>query len=237
MEYKICNVCGKKLLNNLENFYFAVSNKDGLTKQCKTCILKRQKRYKKKNRDKVLEWQRKYRENHKGKVIESNLKYRAKNKLKIKEANHKYHQTHKAKALSVINWHKKIARLNGARADFTIEQWINCKEYFNGSCAYCGTKTSKLQQDHVIPKSKGGEYTASNIICVCSKCNGNKKDKVFKEWYREQPFYSEDREKLIIDYLENVGFKPSAKDLNPNKINRYFHSNTEWSKNQMEVLK
>lgn len=37
-------------------------------------------------------------------------------------------------------------------------------------CAYCGS-TEDLTIDHVRPKSKGGETTASNCVTACLKCN------------------------------------------------------------------
>lgn len=43
----------------------------------------------------------------------------------------------------------------------------------NFTCLYCGDAFSKnfLTLDHVIPKSKGGEKTWSNIVTACKDCN------------------------------------------------------------------
>ena len=203
MKYKTCNVCGKRLINNIENFYTAISNKDGLTKDCKECNRRKTQIYKMKNRKKVLEHQAKYRKNNKEKVIESNLNYRKNNILKERERARKYHQTPRGKALSIINCHKKKARLKGVKADFTIEQWIACKQYFDNSCAYCGSKISQLELEHVTPKIKNGGFTASNILCACRKCNNSKSDKYFIEWYPGQNFYSEVRNNSITSYLKS----------------------------------
>lgn len=43
-------------------------------------------------------------------------------------------------------------------------------------CQYCGKRyaTSELSLDHVVPKSRGGTGTWTNIVCCCVKCNSRK---------------------------------------------------------------
>lgn len=43
-------------------------------------------------------------------------------------------------------------------------------------CQYCGSKRN-LTIDHVIPRSKGGKNTWSNMVTCCSRCNGYKGDR------------------------------------------------------------
>jgi len=45
----------------------------------------------------------------------------------------------------------------------------------NGQCQYCGT-TKDLTLDHVIPRSKGGKSTWTNLVTACKKCNSVKGD-------------------------------------------------------------
>lgn len=42
-----------------------------------------------------------------------------------------------------------------------------------GKCATCGSR-EKLEYDHIIPVSKGGNNTARNIELLCEKCNREK---------------------------------------------------------------
>jgi hypothetical protein len=50
------------------------------------------------------------------------------------------------------------------------------------SCVYCGSSTKKtLTVDHVIPVSRGGGNTWSNLVTACSKCNSAKGDKLLEE--------------------------------------------------------
>jgi 5-methylcytosine-specific restriction endonuclease McrA len=48
----------------------------------------------------------------------------------------------------------------------------------NFTCQYCGRKAPNitLHIDHRYPESKGGEYTANNLITSCSDCNIGKSD-------------------------------------------------------------
>ena len=50
-------------------------------------------------------------------------------------------------------------------------------------CQYCAKKFSygNLTMDHVIPKSKGGHRTWTNIVSACHKCNNKKGNKTLKE--------------------------------------------------------
>jgi 5-methylcytosine-specific restriction endonuclease McrA len=46
----------------------------------------------------------------------------------------------------------------------------------NHTCQYCG-KHSELTIDHIIPKSKGGGDTWTNMIACCIRCNNRKGDR------------------------------------------------------------
>ena len=43
-------------------------------------------------------------------------------------------------------------------------------------CQYCGKKypTSELSLDHIVPKSRGGGASWTNIVCACVRCNVRK---------------------------------------------------------------
>jgi 5-methylcytosine-specific restriction endonuclease McrA len=46
-------------------------------------------------------------------------------------------------------------------------------------CQYCSIKVSKAKAtlDHVIPKSRGGNSSWTNIVIACSRCNQIKRDR------------------------------------------------------------
>lgn len=51
------------------------------------------------------------------------------------------------------------------------------------NCQYCGSreKTSELTFDHVIPKSRGGKTSWTNIVTACRPCNTDKGHKLPSE--------------------------------------------------------
>ena len=88
---------------------------------------------------------------------------------------------------------KKTSRHRFRRQIF--DEWDN-------RCAYCGRPGDTL--DHVIAKSKGGSMSVTNnLICCCRFCNGSKSDRPWKEWYRKQSFWSQEREDLIAYWVEH----------------------------------
>lgn len=50
------------------------------------------------------------------------------------------------------------------------------------TCQYCGERGKKLECDHVVPVSKGGEHSDDNLVTACFACNRSKRDKLVCEW-------------------------------------------------------
>ena len=50
-------------------------------------------------------------------------------------------------------------------------------------CQYCGGKFpfSELTMDHVIPKSRGGDKSWTNIVASCKRCNSRKGNRTPEE--------------------------------------------------------
>ena len=106
----------------------------------------------------------------------------------------------------VRHWKRKnkIMRKNILKSninDYTSEQWENCIKYFDNKCAYCGTGTGILTQDHFIPLSKKGDHTKTNIIPCCFSCNSSKNATDFDIWYKDNTKFSKNRYKKIKEYL------------------------------------
>ncbi len=83
------------------------------------------------------------------------------------------------------------------------EEWQACLEWFDQTCAYCGVQQSfwhVLEQEHVIPVSKEGGYTANNIVPACRSCNSSKRDKAVAEWLGEQ--YSKAKARQVLERIE-----------------------------------
>ena len=50
-----------------------------------------------------------------------------------------------------------------------------------GHCAYCGG-TDELSLDHLIPRLRGGEDAADNLVTACRPCNSSKGARDVLEW-------------------------------------------------------
>lgn len=101
----------------------------------------------------------------------SNPEYRAK-KNKTRQ---KYSKTLKGKITAQYHTVKRRSILARAETTLTKEEWKIILEKFDYRCAYCHKKT-KLEMDHVIPITKGGSCTISNIVPACRSCNSSKHD-------------------------------------------------------------
>jgi 5-methylcytosine-specific restriction endonuclease McrA len=59
---------------------------------------------------------------------------------------------------------------------YTTQEWITLREQYDNRCLRCGRHQSELnrvlEQDHVIPLSKGGTNWITNIQPLCHDCNG-----------------------------------------------------------------
>lgn len=77
---------------------------------------------------------------------------------------------------------KYRAKKRGARInDFTHAQWKLMKTLYKDQCFYCESN-APLTQDHLIPISRGGNHTSSNIVPACALCNSTKNNKTIVEY-------------------------------------------------------
>lgn len=49
------------------------------------------------------------------------------------------------------------------------------------SCQYCGRRGERLTVDHVLPRSRGGETTWTNVVAACLRCNLHKGNRTLRE--------------------------------------------------------
>jgi 5-methylcytosine-specific restriction endonuclease McrA len=68
--------------------------------------------------------------------------------------------------------------LDAASWDDLVRAW--------GGCAYCGTTGTGLQRDCVLPISRGGRYTLTNVVPACPSCNASKCNQEVTTWLRRK---------------------------------------------------
>lgn len=95
-----------------------------------------------------------------------------------------YHKIYKIYRHYYLNFYK-IKNLESIEPRKIAQQFIGRKkirEFIlkrdNRKCLKCGN-TLKLQLDHIIPISKGGENKLSNLQTLCNSCNSKKRDNYY----------------------------------------------------------
>jgi 5-methylcytosine-specific restriction endonuclease McrA len=69
--------------------------------------------------------------------------------------------------------------------DLTATEWAALQEAWGG-CAYCGTQAGPLQKDCLLPISRGGRYTLTNVVPACRSCNASKCNTEVTTWLRRK---------------------------------------------------
>lgn len=158
-------------------------------------IIEKNGRYYQKNKDKINKRNAEWAKANLERRLENRRAWAKKNLPKELKRSRDWKQANPVKARTTLkDWRirhpekyiqygkTRRARVLGcAINDFTEKQWQELKIAYNNNCAYCGIKSDKLQQEHVIPLSRGGNNTLSNIVPSCAWCNGHKKDKTPEE--------------------------------------------------------
>jgi 5-methylcytosine-specific restriction endonuclease McrA len=80
------------------------------------------------------------------------------------------------KAIMARSRFRRRAAIKSALCNLTHKQWEEIRRRQGHRCLACGEK-KPLTQDHIIPVSRGGVHTASNIQGLCLSCNSKKHDK------------------------------------------------------------
>lgn len=93
--------------------------------------------------------------------------------------------------------------------NYSLGDWKAAMVFFGGRCAYCGKpqgkgKDDRLDKDHLIAHSKGGETVKNNIVPACRKCNRGRGNRDWEEWFKAQSFYSVEAANKIKKWANNV---------------------------------
>jgi len=76
---------------------------------------------------------------------------------------------------------RRRALEHGARGTYT---WAEVMRLYLqlGGCAYCNEPSDEVEPDHVIPLSRGGSNSITNVVPCCKPCNSDKRDLGLDEW-------------------------------------------------------
>lgn len=116
--------------------------------------------------------------------------------------------------------------------------------YKDERCAYCGGEATAI--DHIIPRDKGGEDVADNLVPCCKSCNSSKKDKDLADFLNGHTYVNHElvmnNQKLmnVVEYdpLANKYRMRSRCVTLRNKLRDVTHQNKKENKNiKKEILK
>lgn len=168
-------------------------------------IKERNREYYKANRDDFAKRWKSYYEENKEELREKGRERYQDDPEYFRSQWREYYYSPKGQAASKRESHRRRDREKGSLITLTSEEWAKTLDYFGHECAYCGSKED-ITQDHLIPVSKGGDYTSYNIIPACGSCNYSKRDEDFSVWYRKQTSFCDLREYYIkgfARYMKN----------------------------------
>jgi len=196
-ELKLCPSCKQTL--PYSEFYDRTlpCGKRVLSGYCRPCTKKQAKEWVEKNPERAkVRWANSkthipramMSEEQRAKVHASSMKYVAEHRDQSR-ANQKAHRERQKtkdpelfRAKTAIYNNRTRARKMGVPSDFTIADWAEVMIAFDCRCAWCGTKASRLDLDHIQPIIRGGYDTVGNIVPVCRPCNAEKSGKAAEDF-------------------------------------------------------
>ena len=90
----------------------------------------------------------------------------------LRSASDTYPRPHVIRLLAYVHVPRSVKRKISRPVLFARDGW---------RCGYCGSSTSKLTLDHVVPRSRGGKSVWENVVASCAPCNRRKGDRLLDE--------------------------------------------------------
>lgn len=128
----------------------------------------------------------KFRQANREKLKLEMREYRAANPEAIKANNHRSYlnniENHRATGDRYTL--RRRAAIKATEKPMRKSDWEKLLTKQNHRCYYCGAN-KPLAEDHVIPLSKNGSHSVSNIVAACKSCNSKKQNKTPEEFAKQ----------------------------------------------------
>jgi hypothetical protein len=153
------------------------------------------------NHELCLQRNRASKAKHKEKVLRYGREYSRKN-WKIQYRRH-------WQRIKLYTQERKAKKLLGGEFP-GIRTLRECFQYFDSCCVYCSCELdfcvgqNKVQWDHIVPVSKGGQNNLHNLVPSCKSCNSSKYCTDWIAWYSSRPFFCLERFMKINNHTQGI---------------------------------
>jgi hypothetical protein len=216
MEYKTCTKCTRSLPATTEYFYQQKqkNKKQGefitLTTWCKECRRCYQRGHKEENKEYYAIKRKEYYEKNKEYEREYHKVWYRENR----EEQRLYHIGYRNSPSGKAVLERLREKYKDRKHKISDEEWLECKEFFNFKCAYCGIDEEihkesygmQFAKEHVIHQ---GRNDIKNCVPSCKSCNSEKHIFTLNNWYNPTNVkYTYERYKTICDWFKlKIGIK------------------------------
>jgi len=184
-----CKKCGET--KPIDQFrVYKAHGKEYIRWTCRACELAYNRKWQKENPEKRKAQNRRYYRRNKDKVNAYARKWAAEHPKKRKEIERRARQKHRERdRIRKMRWrhanpgksremgNRRRALELDADGDYTAKEWRRLCRFYDNRCLACGLK-KKLEVDHVVPLTKGGSNDLSNLQPLCRSCNSKKGTKI-----------------------------------------------------------
>lgn len=215
---RVCKECG--IIRPLSDYHLSHGKPRRVCKYCVSAKFKHRYNTDSDFKNRILTNAKQYHENNKEARCEqmrnrhverysTDEQYRKSWNIRRRQR-YKLDEAYRLKMLSLN--HNRRATLN-ASGIISESDWLSILKYYNNACAYCGS-TKALEQDHIIPLSKGGRNTPDNLVPACASCNRSKGARDLLDWYSESVHFSVERFNKIIGRSGVMNINITQPDFN-----------------------
>lgn len=148
------------------------------------------RRNRERTREEANAYCRQWRKDHPGSSRESKRRWEEANREKVRAMDRARYKRDKHR---IADRKARVAdaRLRAMRSgDVSKDDLEIMWKKSGGICHYCGESVGSFRArpsipigfDHVMPLSRGGRHTVSNLVVCCTSCNQRKANKTPEEW-------------------------------------------------------
>lgn len=203
---KQCSIC-KEWFPCAEEYFYKNRSKEGFSPYCKKCEMIKNRKWTvdPKNKESV---KKAYAKSDSNRGYAGMIMMRENSRTRRLNGKHQQWQRDNPEKMRGY----RLDREQNKTHTISKQEWENCQDYFNNSCAYCGlpieehfitrkgvTKLGSFHKEHV---NHNGANDLSNCVPACKLCNSEKYTHTLEKWFNKNNIkFSEERLNKIHKWL------------------------------------